>query len=53
MDRVYQYEDFILYTYSNSNKGKEYVNGITFLTDKVKTKEGIKIGSTLKQVQKK
>ena len=53
MDRVYQYEDFILYTYSNSNKGKEYVNGITFLTDKVKTKEGIQIGSSLEKVEKK
>ena len=45
-DRTYQYKDFILYTYSNSDKGTEYVNGITFRTDKVATKEGIKIGST-------
>jgi hypothetical protein len=45
-DRTYQYEDFILYTYSKTNKGAEYVNGVTFRTDKVETKEGIKIGST-------
>lgn len=49
-DRTYQYQDFILYTYSNSNNGPEYVNCITFLTDQVKTKEGIKIGSTLEEV---
>ena len=42
-----------MYTYSNTDNGKEYVSGITFLNGKVKTKEGIKIGSTLKQVQKK
>lgn len=52
-DRTYKYKNFILYTYSNSDKGKEYVSGITFLTKNVKTKEGIKIGSSLKQVQKK
>jgi hypothetical protein len=45
-DRVYQYKDYILYTYSKSDKGAEYVNGITFRTSKVSTKEGIKIGST-------
>lgn len=50
-DRTYQYKDFILYTYSNSDNGTEYVNGITFRTDKVKTKEGIKIGSTQKAVE--
>lgn len=52
-DRVYQYKDFILYTYSNTDKGPEYVSGITFLTSNVKTKEGIKIGSSLKKVKKK
>ena len=52
-DRTYTYKDFILYTYSNTNTGPEYVNGITFLTGKVKTKEGIKMGSTLSAVKKK
>lgn len=51
-DRVYQYKNFILYTYSKTDNGKEYVNGITFLNSKVKTKEGIKIGSSLKKVKK-
>ena len=52
-DRTYQYKNFILYTYSNSDKGTEYVNGITFLNSKVKTKEGIKIGSSYASVKKK
>ena len=51
-DRVREYKNFILYTYSNSDNGPEYINGITFLNKKVKTKEGIKIGSKLKKVQK-
>lgn len=49
-DRTYKYEDFILYTYSKSDKGAEFINGITFLTDKVSTKEGIKIGSSYDDV---
>lgn len=52
-DRTYKYKDFILYTYSNSNKGAEYVNGISFLTSKVSTKEGIHIGSSYREVKKK
>ena len=52
-DRTYKYKNFILYTYSNSDKGAEYVNGITFLNSKVKTKEGIKIGSSYSAVKKK
>jgi hypothetical protein len=52
-DRTYKYKDFILYTYSDSDNGPEYVNGITFLTDKVSTKEGIKIGSSYDSVKKK
>lgn len=52
-DRTYKYKNFILYTYSHTNKGTEYINGITFLNNKVSTKEKIKIGSTLKSVNKK
>lgn len=52
-DRTYKYKDFILYTYSNSDKGPEYVNGITFLTSKVSTKEGIHIGSDFDSVKSK
>ena len=51
-DRTYKYADFILYTYSNSDKGAEYVNGITFLTKNVSTKEGIHIGSSFDDVKK-
>lgn len=52
-DRTYVYKNFVLYTYSNSDKGAEYVNGITFLNSNVKTAEGIKIGSTYSQMVKK
>lgn len=52
-DRTYTYKDFQLKTYSKSNKGKEYVSEIRFRTDAVSTKEGIKIGSSLKDVEKK
>lgn len=52
-DITYEFKDFILYTYTNEEGGKEYINGITFLTSKVKTKEKIKIGSSLKKVKKK
>lgn len=50
LDRVYQYKDFILATYSKSKKGKQYVNGIKFRTKKVKTKKGIRLGSSLNKV---
>lgn len=52
-DRTYQYKDFILYTYSKSANGAEYVLGITFRTNKVSTKEGVKIGSPESLVKKK
>lgn len=52
-DRTYKYDDFILYTYSYTDNGPEYVNGITFLTKNVCTKEKIKIGSTYQDVKKK
>ena len=50
-DRTYRYKNFILYTYSNSDKGPEYINGITFLNSKVSTKEGIHIGSKFSSVK--
>ena len=52
-DRTYQYQDFIFYTYSKSAEGAEYVMGITFRTNKVATKEGVKIGSPESLVTKK
>lgn len=52
-DVTYQYKDFILYTYSKKDGGKEYVNGITFLTGSVKTKEGIGIGSSEEDMKNK
>lgn len=52
-DRAYRYKYFTLSTYSKSKKGAEYVNGITFTSSKVKTKEGLKIGSKESTVIKK
>lgn len=52
-DRTYKYKDFEIYTYSNSNNGPEYVNGIALRTSKVSTKEGIRIGSSWADVKKK
>lgn len=52
-DRTYKYKDFILYTYSNSDKGAEYVNSIVFRTKKASTREGIHIGSPYSDVKKK
>lgn len=52
-DRTYVYKDFQLQTYSKTNKGKEYVNEIRFRTNKVATKEGIRIGSSVSDVTKK
>ena len=46
LDRIRWYDSFILYTYSNSKKGAEYVNGVTFRNSSAVTKEGIHIGSS-------
>lgn len=53
LDSTYVYKDFILTTYSNSVKGTQYINSITLRTNKVATKEGIKIGSSYNTVVKK
>lgn len=52
-DRIYQYKNFWLTTYSKTDNGPEYVQQIRFRTSKVKTKEGIKIGSKETKVIKK
>lgn len=51
-DRTYLFKNFMLVTYSKSKKGAEYVNCIKFRTKKVKTREGIRIGSSKKAVMK-
>ena len=53
LDSTYVYKDFILTTYSHSVKGEQYINSITLRTDKVATREGIKIGSSYNAVVKK
>lgn len=45
-DRTYTFDNFIVKTYSNSDKGDEYVNSIVLLNSKVQTKEGVKVGSS-------
>lgn len=52
-DRIYQYRDFWLSTYSKTNDGPEYVQQIKFRNAKVKTKEGIKIGTKEANIVKK
>ncbi len=52
-DRTYRYSYFTLTTYSNSNKGTEYVDSITLTSRKVSTKEGIKVGDTVSKMKKK
>lgn len=51
-DIRYQYKNFVLTTYTNKIGGTEYVHSIEFKTKDVKTKEGIKIGSTEKAMLK-
>lgn len=53
LDSTYVYKDFTLTTYSNSVKGAQYINSITLRTNKVATKEGIKISSSYNTVVKK
>lgn len=53
LDGTYVYKDFTLTTYSHSAQGTEYINSITLRTNKVSTKEGVKIGSPYNTVVKK
>lgn len=54
-DRTYQYKNFTVTTYTKSKAANstEYINSITLTSSKVSTKEGIKIGSSEKDVKKK
>lgn len=52
-DTTYSYKDFTLRTYSEKKGGTEYVMEIILKTSKVKTAEGIKVGSKEKDVTKK
>ena len=52
-DRTYVYDDFTLKTYSKTKSGAEYVSSITLTSKDVKTLEGIKIGSSKKDMIKK
>ena len=50
-DITYTYKDVKVLTYSNKRGGQEYIQSIIFRTDKVKTAEGIKIGSDEQDVK--
>lgn len=52
-DIKYVYEDFTLVTYTNKKGGTEYVQSIKFTSKDVKTKEGLKIGSSKSTMLKK
>ncbi len=53
-DYTYKYADFTLTTYTEKKTASatQYVRSIQLVTDKVKTAEGIKIGSTESAVKK-
>ena len=50
MDRVYTYNGFELYTYTDGDDDTEYVLSVVFMNDGVETNEGITIGSKLADV---
>lgn len=51
-DRTYVFDDFTVYTYSKTKAGEEYINSITLTSDKVETKEKLKIGGSDKDMEK-
>lgn len=50
-DKVYEYEDFDIYTTQNAKK-VTVVESITLKTDKISTEEGVKLGQLPKDVKK-
>lgn len=50
MDRVYTYNGFELYTYTDGDDETEYIFSVVFMNDSVETNEGITIGSKLEDV---
>lgn len=46
MDRTYTYDGFVIKTYSHTKSGAEYINSIKIISSKVKTAEGITVGSS-------
>lgn len=51
-DIKYVYKDFTLVTYTQKDGGTEYVQTITFTTKNAKTRRGIGIGSSEKNMKK-
>lgn len=52
-DYTYDGRDFVLMTYTKKSGGAQYVQSIQFKTSKVKTAEGIKLGSSEDKVKSK
>ena len=50
IDRVYTYNGFELYTYTDGDDETEYIFSVVFMNDSVETNEGITIGSKLEDV---
>ncbi|MGI6084230.1 MAG: hypothetical protein ACOYIF_02145 [Acetivibrionales bacterium] len=50
MDRIYSYNGFDLYTYSDEDDENEYVFTVAFMSDAVATTEGIEIGDKFDKV---
>ncbi len=52
-DYVYDGKDLVLCTYTNKKGGKQYIQSVSFKTTKIKTAEGIKLGSKESKVKEK
>lgn len=52
-DRVYTYNGFELYTYTDGDDETEYIFTVVFMNDGVETKEGITLGNKLDDVTSK
>lgn len=50
IDRVYTYNGFELYTYTDGDNDTEYVFTVAFMNDGVETNEGITLGNKLEEV---
>ncbi len=51
--RIYIYKNFVIATYTKKKQGRQYIEGIKLLTNKVRTKEGVRVGHRARYVKKK
>lgn len=50
IDRVYTYNGFELYTYTDGNDETEYILNVIFMNDSVETNEGVTLGNKLDDI---